>query len=207
MVCKNCESKILDHSVFCSICGEKTQTSRVTIKRIFARFNEEFFSLDNKLLRTFKDLLIRPEVVIESYLSGIRKRYVNVISYLMLSLSLFGFQFYLIQKFYSKGFNNDIESTGLKEFDELIQTSTENIGDYIGFISIATIPLLAISTYLLFSNNRQHNFAEHIVINIFITAQYTILFVFSFFFLMLFNINVNVSFTLMTILSLSLIHI
>lgn len=201
MVCKNCNTGFNDTQNFCSNCGEKTSYSRITIRSILKQFNREFLSIDNKLLRTFKDLLIRPEFVIDYYLKGLRERYVNLISYLALSITLFGFQFFVMNRFYAKEIEENQSSTGNVQIDAFAKLINEQLSDYIGVITIVFIPIVALCTYLIFKSKALHNYAEHIVINTYITAQYTIIFILVFFLLLPFGVDVMVNFTLMSLLS------
>ena len=81
MECKNCSNQLSTNSDFCNSCGAKVIRNRLTLKNIFEHIIETFFNYDNKLLRTFIDLFKKPEKVIDGYINGVRKRYVNPISY------------------------------------------------------------------------------------------------------------------------------
>lgn len=95
MECKNCNIPIISNQRFCSNCGELINAKRLKVKSIMSLFLSSFFSLDNKFSRTFKDLTIKPEFVIDSYVNGFRRKYINVISYLGLTITLIGFQFFV----------------------------------------------------------------------------------------------------------------
>ncbi len=176
MDCKNCKSQLPTNVSYCSLCGNKVITKRLTIKRVIKDFNSQFFDYDNKIFKTFIHLFTKPEVVINSFIDGSRKTYVNVISYLALTLTLMGFQFLILQKF----FPETIEATSSTptalgaEFDTKMAEIGTYFFDYYGLITILFIPITAIATYVVFINKR-HNYAEHIVINMYTTAQYTII--------------------------------
>jgi hypothetical protein len=100
MNCKNCHTELISDSDFCNRCGSKVIRNRLTFKNLFEHFSDTFFNYDNKLLRTFIDLFIRPEVVIGGYIDGIRKRYVNPISYFGLAITFSGLYLLILNKFY-----------------------------------------------------------------------------------------------------------
>ena len=81
MNCKNCQNELTPESDYCNICGGKVIRNRLTLKNLFEHVSETFFNYDNKLLRTFIDLLKKPDEVINSYVKGVRKRYVNPLSF------------------------------------------------------------------------------------------------------------------------------
>ena len=88
MNCKNCNLLISDKDNFCNSCGAKVIRNRLTIKSLFEDFSEQFLNYDNKFLQTFLHLFTKPEVVIDGYINGTRKKYVNVISYFAIALTL-----------------------------------------------------------------------------------------------------------------------
>jgi len=115
--CKNCNTQLDTKSEFCNTCGGKVIRNRLTFKNLFEHLSETFFNYDNKLLRTFIDLFKNPEVAIDGYISGIRKRYVNPISYMGIALTLSGVTFFVMKKMqldmnfdvFNQGINDDFQ--------------------------------------------------------------------------------------------------
>ena len=100
MHCKNCNSELSELSTYCDQCGGRVIKNRLTLKSLFLHLSETFFNYDNKLLRTFLNLFKAPEDVIGGYISGVRKKYVDVISYFALALTITGFEWFILNKFY-----------------------------------------------------------------------------------------------------------
>jgi uncharacterized membrane protein YvbJ len=84
MSCKNCGLALIEETNFCTACGAKVIRNRLTIKNLLEHAVEEFLSIDNKFLITITHLFTRPEVVIDGYINGLRKKYMNPISFLQL---------------------------------------------------------------------------------------------------------------------------
>ncbi|WAC01775.1 DUF3667 domain-containing protein [Lacinutrix neustonica] len=73
---------------YCNGCGAKVIKNRLTMRNLFEDFTYNYLNYDNKFLRTFLNLFTKPEAVITSYIDGTRKKYVNVISYFAIALTL-----------------------------------------------------------------------------------------------------------------------
>ena len=79
MNCKNCNKPLNAIQKFCDDCGAKIIQNRLTPKVLAAQVNEQFISIDNKFLRTFIDLFKNPEIVIDGYINGTRKKHIDVL--------------------------------------------------------------------------------------------------------------------------------
>ncbi len=177
MQCRFCNYQSSNEFNFCSRCGEKLQPKRLTIKSIFSAFFAEFLNYDNKVTKTFRHMFTQPEAVINSYISGSRKSYVNVITYFSISLTLAALQVFIIKEFYY-----DLLVIVPTETDVTIpfdQNSFNlNLMDYQGLIAILLTPFSGIMSWLAFIDNKKYNIAEHIILNIYASAQFFIIWFF-----------------------------
>lgn len=82
MDCKNCNNSLPIACSYCPDCGAKVIRNRLTLKNLWSDVTERFFNLDNTILKTFLHLCTTPDVVIQGYISGVRKKYMNPIGYL-----------------------------------------------------------------------------------------------------------------------------
>ena len=98
MTCKNCDTRLRTDFLYCPACGGKVIRNRITIKNLWTDVLERYFNLDNTFVNTFVHLFSKPEVVIEGYLQGLRRKYLNPISYLGIALTLSGVQIFLMSK-------------------------------------------------------------------------------------------------------------
>ena len=99
MDCKNCQNSLSQKDDYCNVCGAKVIRNRLTVKNLWADFAEQFLNYDNKFLKTYLALFKKPEDVIGSYINGTRKKYVNVISYFAIAVTLSGIQLFILRKF------------------------------------------------------------------------------------------------------------
>ena len=150
MNCKNCHTLLTKTSDYCNICGGKVIRNRLTIKNLFEHFTETFFNYDNKLLRTFLHLFNKPEDVIVGYIKGTRKKYVNVISYFALAITLAGLQIFIIQKFQTDitfyDTSTEIGKVQQKLFENVFKFTT----DYQSLIMMLYIPIYALLAKIVF---------------------------------------------------------
>ena len=173
LACSNCTNLLLEESIFCNLCGEKTAYKRLTVKSFFNHFINQFLSIDNKLLKTFLDLFTQPELVVDSYIKGFRKTYVNVISYLGLSITLIGLQFFILKKFFPELLQY---SSGLKQpegFD--IISVMDFITEYQSVITLVSIPIYSVISRFVFKKYEKYNVAEHFVIITYTSAHWLII--------------------------------
>ena len=171
MNCKNCYTELSEHDDYCRNCGGRVIRNRLSFKNLFEHISETFFNYDNKLLRTFIDLLTKPEAVIDGYVKGIRKRYVNPISYLGIALTLSGITFFLMKQI---NFEIDVDT-----FNQGMDEATKNkIGDlafeYSSFIFLSYIPILVISSWLILKEVK-YNFTERTVAFIYGMAEFSLM--------------------------------
>lgn len=210
MECKNCNTSLNSEQRFCFECGAKVIKNRLTLKNLSADFSEQFLSYDNKFLITFIDLFRKPEVVIHGYINGTRKKYINVIQYLAVSLTLLGLQLFILNKFYPEFFNaafTDMENYFAMYPEESRPKVEKFMTDYFTFINeyqslvyVLGIPFTAIVTYLVFLKEKLLNFTEHIVLNTYMTAQYVVFSFFIYIIIAVLNLDVNTLVTLSLVL-------
>ena len=183
MNCKNCHKTLKDTQKFCDDCGAKVIQNRLTPKVIVAQVNEQFISIDNKFLRTFIDLFKKPEAVIDGYVQGTRKKYIEVLQYFAISLTLAGIQLFLMQTFFKEALEFDseilkaIESSPAQKENPFLNGDFDEGSQYQSIIYILSVPFSAIATWLAyyFLGERRYNFTEHLVLNLYYYAQVIII--------------------------------
>ena len=88
--CLNCGQPLLKEENFCSYCGQKNTTDRLSFNNFINSLFAGFFAYDSRFWRTFIPLLIKPGKVAKEYVSGKREKYVNPFQlYLHVSIIFF----------------------------------------------------------------------------------------------------------------------
>ena len=70
-LCKNCNSEIKEY--YCSHCGQEVKDMNLSILSFIKEFTGNLFSLDSKVLVTFKHLIIKPGFLSNEYISSYTK--------------------------------------------------------------------------------------------------------------------------------------
>lgn len=174
MNCKNCNTELQPKDDYCSSCGGRVIRNRLTIRNLFEHISETFFNYDNKLLRTFINLFRKPEDVIVGYINGTRKKYVNVISYFALAITLSGIQVYVIQKFQSDLTLYDTSTEVGKTQQEVFENVFTVISEYQSLVMMLYIPIYALIARLVFLRINLFNYTELIVVFLYTQAQFSI---------------------------------
>ena len=174
MNCKNCEKPLQQDDKFCSLCGAQVVAEKLTDAQVVREFSERYLSFDNKFLSTFKTLFTHPEWVVNGYLNGLRVRYVNPITYLIIAVTLSGLNVYLTKN----GYFGDIDYAGMGGNQKTpidMKEYMNSIYDFNSVIIFMAIPMLAFISKIVFYNFKQVNFAEHNLIYFYTYSQTSIL--------------------------------
>lgn len=152
MSCVNCDYPLNEEDKFCTSCGNKIICDRLTNKSLINEFSSKYLSLDSKLWVTIKDMTIRPEKVIKSYINNNRTKYLPPVNFMIISAFLGGFYAYLLNNGYlgeidlnflkSSSSPNESE-LGLNQ-EELTRTINSEVQKYYSVLLFLTIPLLAL---------------------------------------------------------------
>jgi hypothetical protein len=135
---------------FCSICGQRTDTARLTVRDIANDFTHAVFHVDHSVASLFRALLSRPGQVARGYVLGSRKRYFGPFAFLLLVIGITTLV---------------ISSLGF----QVVSSSNPNDGSVIflqrhpNLIQLMQVPLLGLVCQLFFIEQRL-NFAEHVVL-------------------------------------------
>jgi len=90
ITCPNCEKQLKGDMNFCPSCGQENHIKRVSMKMLFSDFFTTYFTVDSKLLKSLKYLLIKPSFLSLEYLDGKIEAYLRPIRlYIFISFSFF----------------------------------------------------------------------------------------------------------------------
>lgn len=175
--CKNCGHIIHQGDKYCGNCGAKQVYQRINVSFFIQESKEVILNTDNnRPLRTFLHMFTKPHVVCQSYLNGIRKRYINPFAYITIALSLFGVFLF----FFSDNFIDAINTLGTPNDQndvqvELQQKVNQFIIKYQSIVTFINIPTYALVFWIAFILHKKHNYLEHVIIVLYTSAHVSIL--------------------------------
>jgi len=175
MNCKNCKTIFEESDDYCRRCGGKVIRNRLTIKSLFHHISETYFNYDNKLLRTYLTLFSEPEEVIVGYINGTRKKYVDVIGYFALAITLSGLQLFFLSKLDMDmpAYYDTTTEIGKRQeaFTKAIYTFTT---EYQALVLMLYIPFYALFAKLVFRKYKKFNYTELLVVFLYCQAHLSI---------------------------------
>jgi len=173
MVCKTCENSLRSDFSYCPSCGGKIIRNRLTLKNLWQDLKFQVLDIDNTLFKTFRHLFTKPEVVIKSFISGARKKYMNPVSYIAVAITLTGILVFFIRRAFPEGIDFDVMNTGIYNA-ETNKALTDFMLTFYNILFVLQIPILSIAGLLAFSESK-YLFSEHLVSFMYIQAQYSII--------------------------------
>ncbi|WP_033956710.1 DUF3667 domain-containing protein [Psychroserpens jangbogonensis] len=179
MECKNCNTSLSKLINYCPLCGAKIVKKRLTFKNLSVDITEQFLNIDNKFLKTFLHLFTKPELVINGFIDGTRKKYINVIQYFAVALTLVGIQVFLMNTFFQEALQLDneflkgLEGSSNSKNNPFASFDFEEYNNYQSIVYILSVPIATIATWIAYYviGLRRLNFTEHLVLNLYYSAQ------------------------------------
>ena len=181
MICQNCHNEFEGN--FCNHCGQSAQVKRLDVTYLFKELPNSIFQLNRGFLFTAKEMLVRPGHAIRAFIEGRRKPYYQPVAFLLIVSTI-----YILVNFWL-GVNTVFEDF-LLGFESGAQGVENDVGDsavrkwfskYQAYAPLFVLPVFSVASFLAFRKSK-YNYVEHVVLNVYITAQQFIIFLlFSFF--------------------------
>lgn len=168
--CKNC-GEIVEKK-FCPNCGQKASTKRIEMKWLLHELPHAVWHVEKGFLYNVVELFKRPGYAVVDYIDGKRRNFFHPISYMLIILAAM----YLVAHFMNLHFYDPIKDAGMSEnattywtkYEKTQQLWTQHYFEYMAIY----LPVAGIITWgLLRSMHRKYNYAESLVVIIFILAQ------------------------------------
>lgn len=169
---------------YCPSCGAKVVERRLTFKGLFNDVVERIFNLENNVFKTIGHMTVWPERVITSYVDGTRRKYLNPLNYLTLTIALSGVLFFIMKRVSIAKIDFDVFGMGVNQEGnaKLMEASLE----YNTFMFLLYIPVIALAGFLSF-NKRNFNIPEYLVTATYSLSHYSILSFLPSLFILLYN--------------------
>ncbi len=173
--CKNCGNDF--EGKFCNNCGQKADLQRFSLKHALHEFIHTFTHVDSGIFFLIRELFLWPGIVAKEYIDGQRKKYFNPVQYLILAVAAATF---LSVKFNLMG--PDLSPISPEVYGELSEKAKvflqfrEYIYKYFNLILFLAVPVMALFSWLFYRKSG-YNYAENLILNVFLAAQRTLMFI------------------------------
>jgi hypothetical protein len=157
--CKNCNHPFTGN--YCNHCGQSAETHRLDFHFLAHDIQHGLFHIDRGIFYTAKELFTRPGNSIREFIEGKRVNHFKPISLLVILASIYGL---LYHNFHIHLMKNSADTKlNLTEFNEWTAT-------HFAWMTLATIPLYTIGTYICF-RKQGYNIIEFLILNTFKASQ------------------------------------
>lgn len=85
--CSNCNESL--HGDFCSFCGQRNNTKRISTKQIATDIFNNLFNVDSPLWATLRMTIKAPGQLSRDYITGKRKCYFHPVRYFIIAMALY----------------------------------------------------------------------------------------------------------------------
>jgi len=181
--CKNCGTPLID--AYCHKCGQKASTSRITLKSLGHEIVHSLTHIERGFFYTILELFIHPGKVINGYLSGKRVNY-----HKPFGLYFFWVAIFLLVDNILKEKAHYLTGIDLFPGAPLYETTIKVFPYYEHYIALINLPLVVIVpliVYPLFFKRLGYNYAEVVIMEIYIGLTGYIIAIFVEVFGVLFN--------------------
>jgi hypothetical protein len=147
--CRNCNTHLIVGQVYCSACGQKLISGRLTLHEIARDLIHAVFHVDRSAISLVRMLLGRPGTVALDYVQGRRKRYFGPFGLLIVVVAAASAAFAFA----------GLRAVPISNANRV----TDFLQSHINLVTFAEVPLLAGFSRLLYAR-AGFNFAEHLVL-------------------------------------------
>ncbi len=173
--CSNCNQQL--GGDFCSFCGQRNNTKRISTKQIATDIFNNLFNVDSPIWATLRMTIVNPGLLSRNYISGKRKCYFHPVRYFVIAMALY----YLFVWLFDYNPVN-VSISGVEEGDGFQQNAHELglrvsniIRKNINLLMFVWIVMISVLDRLFY---RKHdlNIAERSIHYFYTLGTYTILF-------------------------------
>ena len=131
MNCKNCQSLLEKDSNYCNNCGAKVILKRINFKNLLLEFFIINFGVDSRFFLTIRKMATSPEDVLNEYLEGVRRCYLNPFAFLAIGagLSLLIFNYFADDFIAIQNQVNQAQVDELKKAAAIDMDNTKDLSD------------------------------------------------------------------------------
>jgi hypothetical protein len=159
--CLNCGTEFTGK--FCPECGLESEIKRLEVKTIFHDITHGILHWENSILKTFRQLLLKPGDTVKNYISWQRKTLVKPFTYFIFIQTIYVILFHSLKEQFFAFMNLNITTTDAtaSEVDQVQHL----INSYVNYLNYFMPVFFALFFYLFYKKKTGINFAESIAIS------------------------------------------
>jgi hypothetical protein len=164
VICKNCNQRFKGH--YCSNCGQSSETHKLDFHFLLHDIQHGLVHFDKGMLYSAKQLFTRPGDTIRDFIEGKRIKHFKPISLVIILATLYGVLYHYFD------INAMVDNSPKKAGDFSINLKEVNewVATHFSWITLATIPLYTLGTYIAFKK-QGYNYIEYFILNTFKASQ------------------------------------
>ena len=152
---------------------------RITLKSFYSTLLEQFH-LEKGIGFTIKQFMLHPQKAIDEYFYIDRKRMIRPSRFLLLTVAIatfLSYQFFPLGDKMAEEFAQNPDYQKIPEqYLPAISYITALVNKYFNLVFMSSLPFVSVGTLLLFPM-KGYNFAEHLILNIYLFCIQTIIFI------------------------------
>ena len=179
VVCQNCQLRYKGY--YCPRCSQSARTRRFTIRTFFTESIFSSLDIENGLIHTVKELILHPGIAVRNYVEGSRvslyvpTRFLVLVGALATFISLRYDIFLLDQAETIESAEIHTQFSGLSNWYQLhFGEFWSFANEYTTLINVISIPVFSLFSYLIFIR-KGYNYAENLILNIYIVCMQLLL--------------------------------
>ncbi|MCB0481958.1 MAG: DUF3667 domain-containing protein [Flavobacteriales bacterium] len=160
MECKNCHTVFEGN--FCPNCGQRSTIDALTLNGLFESFVSQLFYFERHFVFTFKSLFKQPQILLEEFSHGQRKKYANPFQFFLFFLTIYLVLYAVLGDDLLKNLGVKMQVDG-KTIDRSTQVLSikENLDKYMNYLYFLRPISLAVGLKML--HFKRMNFAQALV--------------------------------------------
>lgn len=186
--CLNCRLELYTGQRFCSACGQKADTHRISFRHFLHDLIHGFTHADIGIFHLMKQLASKPGEVARNYLAGQRKRYFPPMNFYLIMIGLFVFTLGLFHTFEQPNNFAQLRADVSEIADPVVkerrmmkldraETAMVFMTKKSNLVSLLLATPLAAFVFFLFYIRREFNYAEHLVSNFYFAGFSALFFI------------------------------
>jgi hypothetical protein len=162
MNCVSCNQPV--STAYCPSCGQRSGVKRITFRDTIRDFWLQVVGLDGILLRTLRDLTMRPGLVALRYIAGVRVAYLGPIAYFFFMITLLLLWISVLGLDFAELIRDKQQTFGTAQASQKAsQLMAQWVSDHLKWFLFLAVPFQAFAARYFFFRKSGYNFIEHTV--------------------------------------------